>query len=149
MLMTMIYIIYNCCTFHIIGVSYYTTIQSHKMGVVDSLHQTSKNAKVDDTITNTLLSQTHYHYKQIKTLQVLPLHTLSMYDLHPHQPYFHKSNKPNCQKQQHLSKLPIPCSKLYNIFKHFNSLRKLDSNSLARGHVALSNQRKKRHCQAF
>jgi len=57
--------------------------------------QASKNAKADDTITNILPSQTHYHYKQIKTLQALPLHTLSMYGLTPHQPYSYKSNKDN------------------------------------------------------
>jgi hypothetical protein len=51
-------IIHNCCTFHLMGVPYYTMIQSHKMGVLDSLHQASKNVKAKYTITNTSFTNT-------------------------------------------------------------------------------------------
>jgi hypothetical protein len=50
------------------GVPNYTMamIQIHRMGVVNSLHQTSKKSSEDDTITNTL-----------------PLHTLSIHGFTP------------------------------------------------------------------
>jgi hypothetical protein len=40
------------------GVPYRTMIQSHKMGVLDSLHQASKNVKAEYTITNTFFTNT-------------------------------------------------------------------------------------------